>query len=68
MAGIVADIAGSFLAVPTGIYNRSSGSSAPGYTTYIYARAHWEAPVSGVDRQLLAMCLWLPLYALSLWS
>lgn len=38
-------VAGSFLAVPTGIYNRSS-SSAPGYTTYIYALGHWEAPVS----------------------
>ena len=37
--------AGSLLAVPTGVYTRSSSSSAPGYTTYVYARGHWEAPV-----------------------
>jgi hypothetical protein len=36
---------GSLLAVPTGVYTRSSSSSAPGYTTYVYARGHWEAPV-----------------------
>ena len=37
--------AGSLLAVPTGVYTRSSSSGAPGYTTYVYARGHWEAPV-----------------------
>ncbi len=42
--------------MPTGLYRRGNAGS-PGHTTHIYARGHWDAPVSAGDLQVYTVLL-----------